>query len=405
MDLTYSAADQALRAEVRGWLEEHLSGEWAALRGLGGAGRDHEAHDERLAWNRLLAEHGWTCVGWPEEYGGRGLSLVQQVIFHEEYARADAPVRVNHLGEELLGPTLMAFGTDAQKARFLPRIVAVEELWAQGYSEPNAGSDLANVQTRARLVSTGSTTAGEWVVDGQKVWTSNAHLSQWAFVLCRTEPGSERHRGLSFLLVPLDQDGVEIRPIEQLTGGSEFNEVFFTAARTDADLVVGEPGGGWQVAMALLGFERGVSVLAQVVGFARELSGVVDLAGENGAIDDPVLRDRLAQLKVELDVLRSQALRGLSSDAPGGDSIFKLVWANWHQRLGEVAMDVLGPAGLTTGTADGYDLGRWQRLFLFSRADTIYGGSDEVQRNILAERVLGLPREPKGSNEHREVRG
>jgi alkylation response protein AidB-like acyl-CoA dehydrogenase len=397
VDLTYSDADQAFRAEVRDWLEEHLTGEWASLRGLGGPGRDHEAHDERVAWNRLLAEHGWTCVGWPREHGGRGLSLIQQVIFHEEYARANAPVRVNHLGEELLGPTLMAFGTDEQKARFLPPIVAVEELWAQGYSEPNAGSDLANVQTRARLAE------GEWVLDGQKVWTSNAHLSQWAFVLCRTEPGSQRHQGLSFLLVPLEQDGVEVRPIEQLTGGSEFNEVFFSAARTPADLVVGEPGAGWKVAMALLGFERGVSVLAQVVGFARELQGVVDLARENGAIDDPLLRDRLAQLKVELDVLRFQALRGLSSDDAGGASIFKLVWANWHKKLGEVVMDVLGPAGLTAGAP--YELDRWQRLFLFSRADTIYGGSDEVQRNILAERVLGLPREPKASSNNREARG
>lgn len=391
MDLTYSAADQAFRAEVRGWLEEHLTGEWAALKGLGGAGRDHEAHTERVAWNRLLAEHGWTCLGWPEEHGGRGLSLVQQVIFHEEYARADAPGRVNHLGEELLGPTLIAFGTPEQQRRFLPRIVAVEELWAQGYSEPDAGSDLANVRTRARL------DGDEWVIDGQKVWTSNAHLSQWAFVLCRTEPGSERHHGLSFLLVPLEQDGVEIRPIEQLTGGSEFNEVFFSGARTPADLVVGEPGGGWRVAMALLGFERGVSVLGQVVGFARELDGVVGLARETGAIDDPVLRDRLAALKVELEVMRFQALRGLAADDARSASVFKLVWASWHRRLGEVAMDVAGTGGLTSLPDAPYELDRWQRLFLFSRADTIYGGSDEVQRNILAERVLGLPREPKGA--------
>ena len=221
----------------------------------------------------MLAEHGWTCLGWPEEYGGRGLSLVQQVIFHEEYARADAPARVNHLGEELLGPTLIAFGTDEQKQRFLPRIVAVEELWARATPSPDAGSDLANVQTKAR-----ARRRTTWVIDGQKVWTSNAHFASGCFVIARTEPGSERHHGLSFLLVPLDQDGVEVRPIEQLTGGSEFNEVFFTGARTAADLVVGEPGEGWKVAMALLGFERGVSVLGQVVGFARELDGVVDLA-------------------------------------------------------------------------------------------------------------------------------
>ena len=224
----------------------------------------------------------------------------------------------------------------------------MEELWAQGYSEPGAGSDLANVQTRARR------DGDDWVLDGQKVWTSNAHFSQWLFVIARSEPGSERHHGLSFLLVPIDQDGVEVRPIEQLTGGSEFNEVFLTGARTPADLVVGEPGDGWRVAMGLLGFERGVSILAQLVGFTRELEGVVALAKETGAIDDAVLRDRLAALKVELEVMRFTALRSLSavtagedsSAAGGAASIFKLVWANWHKRLGEVAMDVRGLDGL-----------------------------------------------------------
>ncbi len=398
MDLSYSAEDEAFRAEIRAWLEDNLSGEFAALKGLGGPGKEHEAIEERLAWNRHLAAHGWTGIGWPEEHGGRGLSLWQQVIFHEEYARADAPARVNHLGEELLGPTLMAFGTEEQQQRFLPKILAVEELWAQGYSEPGAGSDLASVQTKARL--DGGQEKAEWVLDGQKVWTSNAHFSQWLFVLARSEPGSERHHGLSFLLVPIDQDGVEVRPIEQLTGGSEFNEVFLTGARTAADLVVGEPGDGWRVAMALLGFERGVSVLGQVTGFARELSGVVALAKESGAMDDPVLRDRLAGLRVELEVMRWQALRGLSSDAQqdsGGASIFKLVWASWHKLLGEVAMDIRGLDGLAARGAP-YELDEWQRLFLFSRSDTIYGGSDEVQRNILAERVLGLPREPKGAS-------
>ena len=382
-------ADAAFREEVRTWLADHLTGEWASLRGLGGPGRDHEAYDERLAWNRHLAAHGWTCVGWPVEHGGRGLSLAQQVIFHEEYARADAPARVNHLGEELLGPTLIALGTPEQQQRFLPRIAAVEELWCQGYSEPGAGSDLANVQTRARRE------GDEWVIDGQKVWTSLAVEADWIFVLARSEPGSQRHQGLTFLLVPLDQPGVEVRPIEQLTGGSEFNEVFFTGARTAADLVVGEVGGGWSVAMALLGFERGVSTLAQQVGFARELDGVVAMARANGALDDPVLRDRLAQAKVELSVMHANALRTLESPPPGAESIAKLVWAQWHRRLGELAMDVAGPAGLTV-ERPAYELDQWQRLFLFSRADTIYGGSDEIQRNILAERVLGLPKEPRG---------
>ncbi len=384
-----SNEDATFRAEIRQWLEDHLTGEWAALRGLGGAGRDHEAHEERLAWNRYLAEHGWTCVGWPVEHGGRGLSLSQQIIFHEEYARSNAPARVNHLGEELLGPTLIAYGTPEQHERFLPKIRAVEELWCQGYSEPGAGSDLANVSTRARLE------GDEWVVDGQKVWTSNAHESDWIFVVARTEAGSTRHHGLSFLLVPIDQPGVEVRPIEQLTGGSEFNEVFFTGARTDASLVLGEPGKGWAVAMALLGFERGVSTLAQQVGFARELDDIVAMAKTNGAIDDPVLRDRLAQAKVGLSVMHANALRSLDDPAEGAESIAKLVWANWHRDLGELAMAVAGPGGITVESGD-YELSQWQRLFLFTRADTIYGGSDEIQRNILSERVLGLPREARG---------
>ena len=404
MDLSYGPEDEAFRAEVRSWLEEHLSGDFAHLRGRGGPGREHEAYDDRVAWDRHLAQHGWTCLGWPVEHGGRGLPLFQQVIFHEEYARADAPARVNHLGEELLGPTLIAFGTEQQKARFLPRIVAVEELWCQGYSEPGAGSDLAAVSTRARLVSTGSTGEDAWVIDGQKVWTSLAHQADWCFVLARTEPGSQRHHGLSYLLVPMDQDGVEVRPINQLTGTSEFNEVFFTGARTDASMVVGEPGDGWRVAMATLGFERGVSTLGQQVGFQRELDALLEVARTNGTFDDPVIHDRLASAQVELEVIRLNALRTLSEDqAPGVEkagraSISKLLWAGWHRRLGELAMQVRGPESLTTG--EGYDLDEWQRLFLFTRADTIYGGSDEIQRNVLAERVLRLPREHRP----REVR-
>jgi alkylation response protein AidB-like acyl-CoA dehydrogenase len=382
---------------VRTWLTDHLSGEFADFRGMGGPGREDLDVEQRLRWNRHLAEHGWTGVGWPAEHGGRGLSLAQQVIFHEEYARSNAPARVNHLGEELLGPTLIAFGTEAQQQRFLPKILAVEELWCQGYSEPGAGSDLANVATRARL------DGDEWVIDGQKIWTSAAQFAQWCFVVARTTPGSSRHEGLSFLLVPMDQPGIEVRPIRQLTGGAEFNEVFFTGARTSADLVVGEVGGGWRVAMGLLGFERGVSTLAQQVGFERELGDLIALAKENGSLADPVIRDRLAQAKVELEVMWVNAVRGLSGVVAGSDSsagggaasIAKLVWANWHKRLGELAMAILGADALTISNAP-YELDRWQSLYLFSRADTIYGGSDEIQRNILAERVLGLPREPKG---------
>lgn len=392
MDLTHSAQDEEFRLGVRQWLADNLVGEFAALKGLGGSGREHEAYAERVAWNQHLAASGWTCLGWPEEHGGRGLSLFQQVIFHEEYARADAPARVNHLGEELLGPTLIALGSEEQKQRFLPGIVSVTELWCQGYSEPGAGSDLASVRTRARL------DGDEWVIDGQKVWTSLAHHADWCFAVVRTEPDSQRHHGLSYLLIPLDQPGVEVRPILQLTNTTEFNEVFFDSARTGADMVVGEPGQGWKVAMATLGFERGVSTVGQQVGFARELDAIVDLARANGRIDDPVIADRIARASVGLEVLRSHALRTLSAFDSGTQgpeaSVSKLLWGRWHRDLGELAMDVAGTAALTAG--DGYHLDRLQSLFLFSRADTIYGGSDEIQRNIIAERVLGLPKEPRG---------
>ncbi|WP_327252232.1 acyl-CoA dehydrogenase family protein [Streptomyces sp. NBC_01244] len=375
---------EEFRTEVRSWLRAHLTGEFAALKGRGGPGREHEAFAERLAWERHMAAHGWTCVGWPVEYGGRGASTAQQIAFHEEYALADAPARVNHIGEQLLGPTLIAHGTEEQRRRFLPPIRAVEELWCQGYSEPDAGSDLANIRTRAALVD------GAWVVDGQKIWTSLAHASQWCFVVARTEPGSRRHAGLSYLLVPMDQPGVEVRPIVQLTGTSEFNEVFFDGARTDAAHVVGAPGEGWAVAMATLGFERGVSTLGQQVGFRRELEDLAALAKRNGAMADPLIRDRLVRAWIGLETMRASALR------PGvAPSTAKLYWARWHRDLGELAMDVCGAASLLAAGAHGdpYDLDDWQRLFLFSRSDTLYAGSDEIQRTIVAERILGLPKE------------
>ncbi len=383
---------EEFRREVRGWLRTHLTGEFAALRGRGGPGREHEAHAERLAWERHMAAHGWTCVGWPKEYGGRGANLEEQVAFHEEYALADAPARVGHIGEQLLGPTLIAFGTPAQRARFLPRIVAVDELWCQGYSEPDAGSDLANVRTRAER------DGDSWVVTGQKVWTSGAHEADWCFVVARTEPGSTRHHGLSYLLVPLDAPGVEIRPIVQLTGTSEFNEVFFDGARTDAGHLVGAPGDGWKVAMATLGFERGVSTLGQQVGFRRELEAVIDLARRNGAAADPLVRDRIARAWTGLETIRFNALRmlsGVAAGAPGPEaSINKIFWATWHRELGELAMDVCGAGGMLAA-GEPYDLTDWQRLYLFSRADTLYAGSNEIQRNIIAERVLGLPKEAR----------
>ncbi|EKF22139.1 acyl-CoA dehydrogenase, C-terminal domain protein [Mycolicibacterium hassiacum DSM 44199] len=378
---------QEFRAEVREWLAENLVGEFAKLKGLGGPGREHEAFEERLAWNRKLAEAGLTCLGWPIEHGGRGLSVAHRVAFYEEYALANAPAKVNHFGEELLGPTLIDYGTPEQQQRFLPKIRDVTELWCQGYSEPGAGSDLANVSTTAELV------GDEWVINGQKVWTSLAHWAQWCFVVARTEKGSKRHQGLSYLLVPLDQPGVEIRPIVQLTGDSEFNEVFFTDARTPASMVVGKPGDGWRVAMGTLTYERGVSTLGQQIVYRRELEGVVELAKRTGAIDDPIIRERLTRSWVGLRTMREYALATMDVEQPGQDNVSKLLWANWHRELGEIAMEVAGKSGLVL--TDG-EFDQWQRLFLFSRADTIYGGSNEIQRNIIAERVLGLPREPKG---------
>ncbi len=391
-------------AAVRDWLAENLTGDFARLRGRGGPGSEHEFFADRLEWDRHLAAAGWTCLGWPVEHGGRGATIEQRIIFHREYARADAPARVNHLGEELLGPTLIEYGTPEQQQRFLPGIVNVTELWAQGYSEPGAGSDLAGVATSAVLDD------GRWVINGQKIWTSLAHLSQWAFVIARTEKGSSRHKGLSFLLVPLDQPGITIRPIQQITGTSEFNEVFFDDAVTDADLIVGAPGEGWKVAMGLLQFERGVSTLGQQVGFARELDQLVAVAKSNGAAEDPEIASRLRRARLGLIVMQANARRTLAGDIvseAGAASVAKLLWANWHRDLGQLAADVvgapilLGPGETSEGRPndindpENVELDAWQRLLLFTRADTIYGGSNEVQRNIIAERVLGLPREAR----------
>jgi alkylation response protein AidB-like acyl-CoA dehydrogenase len=397
-DSAAAASAEVFRAEVREWLAANLTGEFAAARGLGGPGREHEGFEVRRAWERHLGAAGWTCLGWPAAYGGRDASLEEQVIFHEEYARANAPHRVGHIGEGLIGPTIIEFGTEEQRRRFLPPIRRGDELWCQGYSEPDAGSDLANVRTRAEL------TGDEWVIHGQKVWTSLAHVADWCFVLCRTEPGSHRHRGLSYLLVPMDQAGVEVRPIVQMTGGSEFNEVFFDGARTARDNMLGAPGDGWRVALATLGYERGASTLGQQIGFRRELDAVIATAKRTGAAADPVLRDRLVQSWIELEIMRLTALRtmtSLSAGEPGPEaSIGKLYWSEWHRRLGELAMAAQGPAGLLTDSDqaeqdESHGLNDLQRLYLFSRADTIYAGSSEIQRNIIAERTLGLPREPR----------
>jgi len=397
--------DATFRADAHRWLAANVVGEYAELAGRGGPGDEDVGFEVRVAWERELGRAGWIGLGWPVEHGGRGATLSQQIIWAEEYARAAAPARVNHMGENLLAPTLIEYGTADQVARFLPGILDGTVRWCQCYSEPDAGSDLANVSTRAAL------DGGEWVVDGQKVWTSLAHVSHWAFVIARTEPGSSRHAGLSFLLVPMEQTGIEVRPIVQPTGGGEFNETFFEGARTAADLVVGEVGDGWRVAMGLLGFERGISTLAQQVGFEREVEHAVALARRRGSTGHPVVRQRLADARIGLELIKLNARRSMSaSGVPGPEaSISKLHWATWHRDLGELTIDMLGADGLVAepdideepgidegrGIEGSYALTLEQKLFLFTRSDTIYGGSNEIQRNVLGERVLGLPREPR----------
>jgi alkylation response protein AidB-like acyl-CoA dehydrogenase len=300
------------------------------------------------------------------------------------------------MGVELAGPTILAFGTDEQKRRFLPPIARGEELWCQGYSEPAAGSDLANVRTRAVLRE--GPAGREWVVNGQKTWTSFAKSADWAFVVCRTEEGSRGHRGLSYLLIPMRQPGVTVRPIRQMTGAADFNDTFFVDARTAAANIVGGAGEGWKVAMATLSFERGVSTLAQQMNFANELKAIVAAAEANGLINDPDVRQRLAHAYIGLRLMRYSALRMLSSAEAGRLSneayTYKIFWASWRKKLGVLALDVLGPRG-EIGAAAPYEWDLLPRLFLASRADTIYGGTNQIQRNIIAERALGLPRESR----------
>ncbi|MEK9807971.1 MAG: acyl-CoA dehydrogenase family protein [Halieaceae bacterium] len=397
MQLRFTEEDERFRDEVADWLTDNLSGEFSSIRHRGGPGDEHVFVEERKAWEKRLAAGGWTCIGWPEAWGGKGATIEQQVIFNEEYARAGGPGRVGHIGETLTGPTLLAFGSDDQKQRYLPGIRAGESLWCQGYSEPGAGSDLANVRTKAIF----DEASGQWRITGQKVWTSLAHESDFVFVLARTDLNDSTHRGLGFFLVPMRQPGVSIRPITQLTGTAEFNEVFFDEAVCEAGDIVGEPGDGWKVAMGLLGFERGVSTLGQQMLFQTELDEVVRLAKANGSAKNPAIRQRIAEAHIGLRTLRFNSLRMLSGGEDGSLSreamIYKLCWSSWHRNLGKLAMDVLGPEAELI-EAEPYQLGRLQSLFLFTRADTIYGGTNQIQRNIIAERALGMPREPRGNS-------
>jgi len=392
VDLTLSPSLTEFRDEVRTWLAEHLVGEFAKHRGVGFSW-DDEAWELRLAWDRELASGGWLCMGWPKEYGGRDATVDEQLVFQLEYAAADPPYRATSQGQDLLGPTLLAFGSPEQKARFLPRIARVEEFWGQGFSEPGSGSDLASLRTRAWR------DGDEWVIEGQKVWTSAGAHADWMYVLCRTDPDLPRHKGISMLLVPADQPGVDVRPIRNVLGGADFCEVFYNEARTSADMIVGPVNGGWTVAMGALGTERGTTLLGEHLRVRHEVARMVELARERGLAADSAVRHDLARAWTDARIMEWNGLRLMSAIKGRGidptlqASISKVFASRAHVEMGELGQRIAGAAGELVG--DGYALDRLQQVFLGSRAESIYGGTTQIQYNVLGERTLGLPREAR----------
>jgi hypothetical protein len=405
VDVSYPAEVESFRAEVRTVLAEELP---PGFQGIGSIPGREDAERFAARWRQALYGRGLLGITWPAEYGGRGLSRLHQVVLMEELARAGLPFgeHTDLFGIKMLGSTLLRWGTAEQKARFLPRILSGADRWCQGFSEPGAGSDLASLATKAAL------DGPDWVIDGQKVWTSVAHRANWIFLLARTDPQACGHRGITFLLCPLDQPGIEIRPIRQLTGDSDFNEVFFTGARTPAGLVVGAPGAGWEVAMTLLGLERGEEAATNPILFRAELDRLLALAAERGRDRDPLIRQRLAWCYARVEVMRYLGYRILTQVNNGTDlgaaaSVAKLYWSEYHVAATELALDIEGLDGLvpegrgplravrTDDPGAPNSSGSWLGAFLNARAGTIYAGTSEVQRNILAERVLGLPREQR----------
>ncbi|HVM41649.1 MAG TPA: acyl-CoA dehydrogenase family protein [Acidimicrobiia bacterium] len=393
MDLTPTPEQDAVRAECRAWLREHLP--WEYGKGLPPRFDDLAEEVAYLRkWQHDLAEGRWVGVTWPEEYGGRGAGPIEHFVVQEELARARAPELVGRIGINLVGPTLLAHGTPEQKARWLPKILRAEELWCQLFSEPDAGSDLAAVKTRA------TPTEGGWLLNGQKVWTSYAQFADWGVCLARTDPDAPKHRGISYLVVDMHSPGVEVRPLVQITEEREFNEVFFNDVFVPHDQLVGEEHAGWQVSSSTLAHERGVNP-RQLVIHGQLLEELLRLAMERGAYDDHRLQQRLAQAYVEVRLFQLHNLRSLSRHAHGREvgpegSALKLYWSEMSKRLHETAMAVLGVASPLWHGADGNPGdGRWQRSWLYYQASSIFAGTNEIQRNIIGERVLGLPREPR----------
>lgn len=392
MDFRDSPDEAVFRAEVRGWLHDN----WAphALHaGLPEVG-------QHLEWSRKLHKAGYVGLTWPTEYGGRGLSPSYQAIYYEETAKIGAPGHLGVIGLNMAGPTIIAWGTDQQKSRFLPPLLAAEEIWCQGFSEPGTGSDLAGVRTSAQKVLS-QRDGDHWVVNGQKVWSSHAHLADWCILLARTDPAAPKHKGLSYLLVDMHSPGVEVRPLRQITGDPEFNEIFFTDVRVPAGSMLGQPGDGWQVAMTTLLHERGTLSLGLAAALQRQVDMLVQLAGKpspDGQVpaDDPLVRDAIAREWIGLHALRFTNYRMLATllrtGIPGPEgSIAKLVWSEAHQRLTKLAVSMQGLSGALEGE-DAESGGYWQYHQLRSRGNTIEAGTSEVLRNIIAERVLGLPR-------------
>jgi alkylation response protein AidB-like acyl-CoA dehydrogenase len=397
VDFEFSPREQAFREEVRVWLAAHLPADFRG-RSFAGVRPDRAALEAHRRWQRALHEAGYVGMDWPVEFGGRGAALVDQIIFYEELARAEAPSPVNRGGLSMLGPTLMAHGTDAQRRRFLPRILTAEEIWCQGFSEPQAGSDLASLRTRA-------VRGGEaWVVTGQKVWTSLAHLADWGFFLVRTDPAAPKHKGITFLLIDMRSPGVTVRPLRQITGEAEFNEVFLDEVRVPAGQVVGEVNGGWEVALTALAYERDVLTFMRAISLQNALSRFLELVRGRRAdgrrlADDPVRRQEIAGLLVQARCLQLNGYRSLTRILRGGrpgpeGSTAKLFWSELDQALADAAGRALGLAGLLMpGGRGAADDGQWALHALVALASGIRAGTSEILKNILGERVLGLPKD------------
>ncbi len=392
MDFDFTPEQEAFRKEVRQWLESNLPDD---LRGRAfAASRADRAEVDRLrAWQRRMYEAGYVGMDWPPEFGGRGASLVEQIILFQEMARAESPQFVNRGGLSMLGPTLMKHGTPEQQRRFLPRILTAEDLWCQGFSEPNAGSDLANLQTRA--VRRGD----HYVVNGQKVWTSMAHVADWCFLLVRTNPDAPRHKGISFLLVDMRSPGITVRPLRQITGEAEFNEVFLDNVRVPVEHLVGREDEGWAVAITTLAYERDLLTFIRHISLRNALHRLIKLVRDRGRAGDPVVRQKVAALAIGEQALQLNAFRSLTRILRGGQpgpegSTSKLFWSQLDQELAQTATEVIGPfAQVAPGSSWAPDEGQWEFYALLAQGSGIRAGTSEILRNILGERVLGLPKD------------